>query len=172
MLSVLAVALITTHALARGSGRVGETDPFALIVWPGLILGLLAAMTVGAIQKMLKGRGLERETLERERLERERLEREKLEQEGLDRERLDRERLESERLERKLVQLRERIEQECPESIAASGLLRPEMLREMLHKRPTNTDQWFSRIPESLRARTDGKQFKRYAEEVFEIFAD
>jgi len=70
-----------------------------------------------------------------------------------------------------LIALRERIEREYPNIDPARGLLRQNMLDELIRKRPTDADEWRARIPLDLRQATDGEQFKRYGEEVFEILA-
>ena len=70
-----------------------------------------------------------------------------------------------------LVTLRERIEVECPEADPARGLLRQAMLDELVRKRPTDADEWRTKIPLDLRQGTDGEQFKRFSEDVFDILA-
>jgi very-short-patch-repair endonuclease len=70
-----------------------------------------------------------------------------------------------------LVVLRERIDVEWPEADPARGLLRRAMLDELVRKRPTDADEWRTKIPLDLRQGTDGEQFKRYAEDVFDILA-
>jgi len=70
-----------------------------------------------------------------------------------------------------LVALREKIEADCSEADPARSLLRQPMLDELLRKRPTDADEWRTRIPRHLREGTDGEQFKRYGEDVFEILA-
>jgi very-short-patch-repair endonuclease len=68
-----------------------------------------------------------------------------------------------------LIVLREKIERECPNADPARALLRQNMLDEFQRKRPTDADEWRVKIPLELRQATDGEQFKRYSEEVFEI---
>jgi hypothetical protein len=68
-----------------------------------------------------------------------------------------------------LIALREKIERECPNADPARALLRQNMLDEFLRKRPADADEWRAKIPLDLRQATDGEQFKRYGEEVFEI---
>jgi very-short-patch-repair endonuclease len=70
-----------------------------------------------------------------------------------------------------LIELREKIETECPDADPSRGLLRQNMLDELLRKRPTDADDWRAKIPLHLRQGTDGEQFKRYGEHVFEILA-
>lgn len=70
-----------------------------------------------------------------------------------------------------LVALRERIEAEHPDTGPDRGLLRPAMLDELMRKRPTETDEWLAKIPLYLREGTDGEQFKRFSEDVFDILA-
>jgi hypothetical protein len=70
-----------------------------------------------------------------------------------------------------LIALRERIEAECPGADPARDLLRQPMLDELLRKRPTDANEWRAKIPLELRQSTDGEQFKRYLEDVFEILA-
>lgn len=67
--------------------------------------------------------------------------------------------------------LRERIEAEHPDTGPDRGLLRPAMLDELMRKRPTETDEWLAKIPLYLREGTDGEQFKRFSEDVFDILA-
>jgi very-short-patch-repair endonuclease len=68
-----------------------------------------------------------------------------------------------------LIALREKIERECPNADPARGLLRQNMLDELVRRRPTNADEWRERIPLDLRQTTDGEQFKRFGEDVFDI---
>jgi very-short-patch-repair endonuclease len=68
-----------------------------------------------------------------------------------------------------LIALREKIELECPNADPARALLRQNMLDELLRKRPADADEWRAKIPLDLRQATDGEQFKRYGEEVFDI---
>jgi hypothetical protein len=68
-----------------------------------------------------------------------------------------------------LIALREKIERECPNADPARALLRQNMLDEFVRKRPIDADEWRAKIPLDLRQATDGEQFKRYGEEVFEI---
>ena len=70
-----------------------------------------------------------------------------------------------------LITLRERIEAECPEADPARGLLRQAMLDELLRKRPADANEWRAKIPLHLRQGTDGEQFKRFGQDVFEILA-
>lgn len=68
-----------------------------------------------------------------------------------------------------LIALREKIERECPNADPARALLRQNMLDELLRKRPSDADEWRAKIPLDLRQATDGEQFKRYGEEVYDI---
>jgi len=70
-----------------------------------------------------------------------------------------------------LVALREKIERECGDADPSRGILRQSMLEELLRKRPTDADEWRTKIPLRLRQDTDGEQFKRYQEDLFEILA-
>jgi very-short-patch-repair endonuclease len=70
-----------------------------------------------------------------------------------------------------LIALREKIERECGNADPSRGLLRQSMLEELLRKRPMDANEWRSKIPRNLREDTDGEQFKRYGEDVFEILA-
>ncbi len=70
-----------------------------------------------------------------------------------------------------LIALREKIDDECPDTDPASGLLRQSMLEELLRKRPTDAGEWRAKIPLDLRQATDGEQFKRYGDDVFDILA-
>lgn len=164
-LIAFAAGFTGTAALARGGG--GRSDG-QIIGGVAVVFGVLAAIIFGAVQKGLEKRRLEREIWEEQRLKQGRLKRERLEQEKLKQERLERERLNQDRLEWDLLKLRERIEQECPESVPDRGLLRAEMLTEIIRRRPTNRGEWF-RLPLPLRESTDREQFKRYGEEMFEI---
>jgi very-short-patch-repair endonuclease len=71
-----------------------------------------------------------------------------------------------------LIVLREKIEREYPNIDPARGLLRQNMLDELIRKRPTNADEWRAKIPLDLRQSTDGEQFKRFGEDVFDILTD
>ncbi len=70
-----------------------------------------------------------------------------------------------------LIALREKIDVECPDTDPSRGLLRQTLLEELLRKRPLDADEWRAKIPLDLRQATDGEQFKRYGEDVFEIMA-
>jgi very-short-patch-repair endonuclease len=70
-----------------------------------------------------------------------------------------------------LIALREKIERDFPNADPARGLLRQNMLDELIRKRPSNAHEWRSKISLDLRQATDGEQFKRYAEDVFDILA-
>ena len=70
-----------------------------------------------------------------------------------------------------LIGLREKIDDDCHDTDPARHLLRQGMLEELLRKRPTDADEWRAKIPLNLRQATDGEQFKRYGDEVFEILA-
>ncbi|MGH7054520.1 MAG: DUF559 domain-containing protein, partial [Stellaceae bacterium] len=70
-----------------------------------------------------------------------------------------------------LITLRERIEAECPSADPARGLLRPALLDALLRQRPSDAGEWCIMIPLAQREGTDGAQFKRYRDEVFEILA-
>jgi hypothetical protein len=70
-----------------------------------------------------------------------------------------------------LIALREKIERECPNADPARGLLRQGMLDELIRKRPISADEWRTKIPLDLRQATDGEQFKRFGDEVFDILS-
>jgi very-short-patch-repair endonuclease len=70
-----------------------------------------------------------------------------------------------------LIALREKIDIECPDTDPSRGLLRQTVLEELLRRRPADADEWRAKIPLDLRQATDGEQFKRYGEDVFEILA-
>jgi very-short-patch-repair endonuclease len=70
-----------------------------------------------------------------------------------------------------LIALREKIEAEFPSGDPSRGLLRQNMLEELLRKRPMDADEWRAKVALDLRQGTDGEQFKRYAVEVFEVLA-
>jgi very-short-patch-repair endonuclease len=70
-----------------------------------------------------------------------------------------------------LIALREKIDSEYPDVDPLRNVLRQSMLEELLRKRPTDADEWRAKIPLDLRQGTDGEQFKRYSEDIFEILA-
>jgi very-short-patch-repair endonuclease len=78
-------------------------------------------------------------------------------------------RLTREEVRTALIALREKIEAECPNADPSRGLLRQNMIDELLRKRPADPHEWRAKIPLHLRQATDGDQFKRYGGEVFEI---
>jgi hypothetical protein len=80
-------------------------------------------------------------------------------------------RLTREEMRAALIGLREKIEGEFPNADPSHGLLRQNMIDELLRKRPADPDEWRAKIPLHLRQATDGDQFKRYGEQVFEILA-
>lgn len=64
------------------------------------------------------------------------------------------------------------IKAEFPDSSEASGLFGNGMLDELLEKRPKNRDEWFRKIPQSLRASVDSKQIAKYLDRVLGIIAE
>jgi len=81
---------------------------------------------------------------------------------------------------RKLGSLRERlttlwrteIRADFPDSSEASGLFGNGLLNELLEKRPKNRDEWFRKIPHSMRVSVDSKQIAKYLDRVLEIIAE
>jgi very-short-patch-repair endonuclease len=72
----------------------------------------------------------------------------------------------------RLVTLREtRVKVEMPNVPPETGLLRKQMLKELLKHRPTSIDEFRTKIPVTYRQKTNGEQLKRYGQEVFEILA-
>jgi very-short-patch-repair endonuclease len=72
-----------------------------------------------------------------------------------------------------LVRLREEeIHVAMPNVDRARGLLRKAMLDTLVRHRPTNAEEFRRCVPESLRAKTDPEQFRRYAPQVFDLLAE
>jgi very-short-patch-repair endonuclease len=68
-----------------------------------------------------------------------------------------------------LIALRERIEYENPDADPVRGLLRQNMLDELLKHRPTDIDDFRLKIPLHLREQTDSSQLRKYGDRLFEI---
>jgi very-short-patch-repair endonuclease len=81
---------------------------------------------------------------------------------------------------RKLGSLREQlmtlwrteIKAEFPATSEADGLFGNGLLDELLEKRPKNRDEWFRKIPQSLRVSIDSKQVAKYLDRVLELIAE
>ena len=72
----------------------------------------------------------------------------------------------------KLIQLREGIIQsEFPDSDRSRGLLRKQMIRYFLDKKPTTLDEFRNFFPLQLREKTDSRQMK-YLDDIFEIIGE
>jgi very-short-patch-repair endonuclease len=74
-------------------------------------------------------------------------------------------------LRRSLVNLREELFAEFPESPPDKGLLRDELLDDFIARRPKTRDDWFRLIPQNLRANTDSKQVGRFLQRVLEVIS-
>jgi hypothetical protein len=61
------------------------------------------------------------------------------------------------------------LRKEIPESGGDRGLLREEMIDELVRHRPTDEFEFREKIPLHLRLATDGKLFNRDRDRVFEI---
>ena len=59
---------------------------------------------------------------------------------------------------------------DLPGSEPERCILREEMIRAIVVTRPSDEDEWFAKVPERLRSRTDPRQ-KRYWAEICEIVA-
>jgi very-short-patch-repair endonuclease len=69
-----------------------------------------------------------------------------------------------------LIELREsEIKQKFADSDPSKGLLRKSMLDYLLKHKPASLEEFQSKLPQSLRGDTDGRQLKVYGERVFEI---
>ncbi len=78
-----------------------------------------------------------------------------------------------ESLRRSLITLREgEIKPAFPESLPEKGLLRKTLLDEFMSKRPKTKSEWFSKIPQELRASVDSKQVGQYLDRVLQIIAE
>jgi hypothetical protein len=81
---------------------------------------------------------------------------------------------------RKLDSLREQlvtlwqkeIKADFPDSPETSGLFGNGLLDELLEKRPKNRDEWFRKIPHSIRVSIDSKQVAKYLDRVLDIIAE
>lgn len=65
-----------------------------------------------------------------------------------------------------------RIYVEMPEADRARGILRPQMLREIVRSHLDDPEDFYRKIPQSLRVATEGAQVKRYLADICEIVAD
>jgi hypothetical protein len=168
-LPAVGVGLTSTSALARSSGGHGHSQdqfaPVGLLIVASVVAAIIVVIPLLRVLEQKNDEWAEQRKKEREEWEKQ--EREKEERERRAREEEKRQ-AQKDCIYHELTKLRERIEQECPESVPGSALLRPEMLTEMVQRRITNMTGW-SQIPLFLRERTDGQQFKRYREELFEI---
>lgn len=80
---------------------------------------------------------------------------------------------------RKLGSLREQLmtlwrtemKADFPDTSEADGLLDNGLLDELLEKRPKTRDEWFRKIPQSLRVSVDSKLVAKYLDRVLEIIA-
>jgi len=67
---------------------------------------------------------------------------------------------------------RTEIKAEFPDKSEADGLFSNGLLDELLEKRPKNRDEWFRKIPQSLRVSVDSKVVAKYLDRVLEIIAE
>jgi hypothetical protein len=67
-----------------------------------------------------------------------------------------------------LIRLREIIQSEFSDADRSRGLLRKEMLRHFLSKKPTTHDEFRNSFPLQLREKTDSRQM-RYLKDIFEV---
>lgn len=76
-------------------------------------------------------------------------------------------------LRKRLIEFRENtIRNAFPNSEPTRGLLRDQMIDELVRHRPTEKDHWFRRIPLNLRAGTDSEQVGHFLAEVLGIIGD
>jgi very-short-patch-repair endonuclease len=68
----------------------------------------------------------------------------------------------TEALRQALVELRDEIRLEFPDTQADRDLLRDELLEKLMLRRPKSKEDWFRLIPQRLRTQTDSKQVSRY----------
>lgn len=78
----------------------------------------------------------------------------------------------TEALHRSLLDLRDEIHRELPDSPRDKCLLRDELLEELMFRRPGSRDDWFRLISQRLRAQTDSGQVSRYLPRVLEAIAN
>jgi hypothetical protein len=78
----------------------------------------------------------------------------------------------TEALRRALLDLRDEIHREFPDSPRDKCLLRDELLEEFMFRRPGSRDGWFRLISQRLRAETDSRQVSRYLPRVLEAIAE
>jgi len=78
----------------------------------------------------------------------------------------------TESLRQALLHLRHEIETEFPDSPPDKGLLRDELLEELMSRRPKSKDDWFRLISQRLRTGTESKQVGRYLQRVLQDIAD
>jgi very-short-patch-repair endonuclease len=78
----------------------------------------------------------------------------------------------TESLRQALLDLRREIDTEFPDSPPDKGLLRDELLEELMFRRPKSKDDWFRLISQRLRTGTEPKQVGRYLPRVLQAIAD
>ena len=78
----------------------------------------------------------------------------------------------TEALRQALVELRDETRVEFPDTPAENGLLRDELMEELMLRRPQSREDWFRLIPQRLRTETDSKQVSRYLPRVLQVIAD
>jgi very-short-patch-repair endonuclease len=71
-----------------------------------------------------------------------------------------------------LIDLRDRIYAEFPNSPREKGLLRDELLEEFMFRKPKSKNDWFRLVSQELRAGTDPKQVGQYLSTVLQLIAD
>jgi hypothetical protein len=64
------------------------------------------------------------------------------------------------------------IKADFPNSSEANWLLGNGLLDELLEKRPKNREEWFRKIPQSMRVSVDSKLVAKYLDRVLQIIAE